>query len=199
MAQCEGFNRNGQRCGNEALPGSRFCHITAHAQRAITFWFRLAELFRSHPVYVICSILALLGFIITATSFVIQLATNRESATSGRISPSGSAPARYLLLAGVELEEKNREGIVMKDGDEPILLVHIRPFRSVRCLWLWRCQNQMLISWKLRNTKGEPIAEIQNNEWTHQPRPQSTTATTRIISSKSEMQPQERSLYNWST
>jgi hypothetical protein len=29
----------------------------------------------------------------------------------------------------------------------------------------------MLVSWKLRNTKGELIAEIKNNEWSHQPRP----------------------------
>jgi hypothetical protein len=171
MPQCEGFNRNNQRCGNEALPGSRFCQITAHAGRRITFWYRFAELFRSHPAYVILSIVALIGAIVGVTSFVIQLATNRESATSGRISPSGSAPAKYLLMGGVELKEENREGIVMKDGDEPILTVHIRPFRSVRCLWLWRCQNQMLVSWKLRNVRGELIGEIQNNEWSHQPRP----------------------------
>jgi hypothetical protein len=171
MAQCEGFNRNDQRCGNEALPGSRYCHITAHAQRRITPWYRLAELFRSHPAVVILSVIGLIGALVGATSFMIQLATNHESATSGTISPSGLAPAKYLLLAGVELEEKNREGIVLKDGDEPILTVNIRPFRSVRCLWMWRCQNQMLVSWKLRNTKGELVAEINNNEWSHQPRP----------------------------
>jgi hypothetical protein len=171
MPQCEGLNRNNQRCGNEALPGSKFCRITAHAERPITFWFRFAELFRSHPAYVILSILTLIGGIVGVTGLMIQLAANRESATSGKISPSDSTPAKYLLMGGVELEEKNREGIVMKDGDEPVLTVHIRPSRSVRCLWLWRCQNQMLVSWKLRNVKGDLIAEIQNNEWSHQPRP----------------------------
>lgn len=171
MAQCEGFNRDNHRCGNEALPGSKFCHITAHAERRITFWYRFAELFRSHPAFVILSLVGLIGVIVGVTSFVIQLATNQESATSGRISPGGLTPAKYLLMGGVEVEEQNREGIVMKDGDEPILTVHIRPFRSVRCLWLWHCQNQMLVSWKLRNAKGELIAEIKNNEWSHQPRP----------------------------
>jgi hypothetical protein len=48
-----------------------------------------------------------------------QLATKRENSTSGTLSPSGSAPAKYLALGGVKLEEKNREGVVMKDGDEP--------------------------------------------------------------------------------
>jgi len=171
MPQCEGFNRNNQRCGNEALPGSRFCHITAHAERRITFWYRFAELFRSHPAIVILSIVTLIGFIVGVTSLVIQLSTNHESATSGILSPSRSSPAKYLSLGGITFIDQNREGIVMKDGDEPILIVHIRAFRAARCLWLWRCQTQMLVSWTQRNSKGEPIAEIKDNEWSHQPRP----------------------------
>ena len=171
MARCEGYNRNDEQCGNEALPGSRFCHITAHAQRPVTRGYRFSRWLQSHPVAAVLTIIGVAAALIAFVSLFIQLATNRQMATSGIISPSGSAPARFLSLGGLAVEVQDRQGIVMKDGDDPVLAVHIRPFRSARCLWLWRCQNQMLVSWKLRSTKGDPVAEIVDNQWSHQPRP----------------------------
>jgi hypothetical protein len=171
MARCEGLNRNDEQCGNEALAGSRFCHITAHAERPITRGYRFSRWLQSHRVFAVLTVIFLAGAVIGFISFGIQLVTNRESATSGFLSAGSLAPAKYLMLGGALVEEKSRDGIVMKDGDEPILTVHIRSSRSARCLWLWRCQRQMLVSWKSRNSKGEPVAEIKDNEWSHQPRP----------------------------
>jgi hypothetical protein len=168
MPQCEGFNRDGTRCRNEALPGQRSCHITAHDENRITLRRRLAEFLRSHPIVTgLGFVAAILGII----AFCLLISANQQNTTSGTLSPDGTAAARYISFGGPRFEEKNRDGIVAKDGDDPILTVRMRFFRSARCLWLWNCKRQMLVSTKLKNLKGDLVAEVRNNEWSHQPRP----------------------------
>jgi hypothetical protein len=171
MGRCQGYNRNDEQCCNEALPGSRFCRIAAHAQKPLTRGYRFSKWLQSHPAYAVLTIIGVAAAIITLIGFCIQLSTNRKNATSGVISPSGSSPPKFLSLGGLPVVVHNRDGIVMKDGDDPVLSVHKRHVRSARCLWLWSCQSQMLVSWKLRSTKGLPVAEIVDNQWSHQPRP----------------------------
>lgn len=175
MPQCEGLTQSGQRCSNQALHGSRFCHLQSHASRPVSRADRVAEWLQSHLVFVIITAFflaaALIGLIIGPYSLWRQIVSDRENATSGILSASALTTAKYLSFGGIRFEDENREGIVIKDADEPILTVHMRRSRSASCLWLWQCKSQLLVSWKSRNAKGDLIAEVKDNEWSHQARP----------------------------
>ena len=169
MPQCKGLNRLGGRCRNEAVPGGSYCHIASHANSASTWPRRSAEFLQSHPIV---TGIAFIAALVTLVGFCKQIVDARHSATSGVLSPIDSSPAKYLSIGGVKFEEENPQGIFMKDGDDPILSVRESYARSGQCLWLWPCVKQILVSVKLKNAKGELIAEIRNNEWTLQPKPQ---------------------------
>jgi hypothetical protein len=162
MAQCEGLNRNNQRCGNEALPGKRFCHLSSHGPRRLT---------RRQWVETIVGAVGFVAAIVGICGYLLQRADDRLNATSGTLSPSSLRTPEYLSFGGIKFHELNPDGIAIKDGNEPILTVQTRPFRSVACLWMWKCQRQMVVSAKVKDLKGEPIIELTNNEWSHQPRP----------------------------
>ena len=162
MAQCEALTQNGKRCGNEALPGKKFCHLSSHGPRRFT---------RRQWVGIIVGAIGLVGGIASISGYFIQRADDQRNATAGTLSPSSLHTAKYLSFGGIKFQLLNPDGIAIKDADDPILAVHIRPFRSAKCLWLWNCQRQMVVSAKVRNLKGEPVVEITNNEWSHQPRP----------------------------
>jgi hypothetical protein len=59
----------------------------------------------------------------------------------------------------------------MNDGDEPILGVHMRPFRSASVLMVVALSEPDVRLVETKKCKGGAIAEIKNNEWSHQPRP----------------------------
>jgi hypothetical protein len=174
MPQCHGFNRDGTRCRNEVLPGQNFCRITSHSENRNTGWHRVAGVIRSNPkVIVALTVISLAGIVLSIYATKARITASRQSTTVGTLEPDGTAGARYISFGSgwPKFEENNPSGIVAKDADDPILTVRMRFVRSARCLWLWRCKRQMLVSAKLKNADGDLVAEVTNNEWSLQARP----------------------------
>jgi hypothetical protein len=82
----------------------------------------------------------------------------RQQVTSGLMKPQSTAFPRYIGVGGVLLEMHTRDGILLRDGDEPLVSVRI-------------VDGRMLVTAKMKNERGDLVAEMKDNVWTHQPRP----------------------------
>jgi hypothetical protein len=83
----------------------------------------------------------------------------RQNANSGLLEPYDQQAGLYLSVGGSRFVlAPSTKGVFLTDQGEPILTIG-------------GIGGKMLVSTKIRNEKGDLIAELHDNEWTHQSRP----------------------------
>jgi len=77
---------------------------------------------------------------------------------TGLLSAKGDANGRVILLGGTPMSFSSEDGVVLKDGQEPLLRVRLTDAK-------------LYVAAKIRDEKGNLIAELNDNQWFHQVRP----------------------------
>ena len=154
--QCKGRNRDGLRCRNNAIRGKHSCYISAHGGVEAALKDRILNFLVNN------TFLAWLSLILAIVFFGVPMASylrdQRVKATSGVITASGDAKRPTVLIGGSRLIIDSLGGVLLADGRNPMLAIRLQ-------------NGKLLVSTQIRNSKGELLAQMVDNEWSHQARP----------------------------
>ena len=157
MAKCIAQTKTGARCRNNAIPGTDYCYIGSHGEEHKPVAARLRNWIVNNWLGAAGLLIRLLFGIVTLVGFLWYRQDRRQQATSGLMKPVSSAYPRYVAVGGVLFEIHTPNGTLLRDGDDPLVSVRI-------------ADGRMLVSAKLKNERGDLVAEMKDNEWTHQAR-----------------------------
>jgi hypothetical protein len=154
MHQCEATTKNGDRCRNNAIPGTYFCYISSHGQIQKTFGQRARNFLRNK----LLPLITVISLALAAISAYWYLHDKKLNATSGVISSPIQSAAMSISVGSAEFHMLSKDGVVFDEGGAPLL--------SIRLL-----NGKLLVTTRVRDASGGVIAEMNDNEWKHQPQP----------------------------
>jgi hypothetical protein len=157
MPRCKAKTTTGDQCRNNAIPGTSFCYISSHGKIRKTRWQRSWNLLRNKwqaAVALISLPLTLFG----ALGVYWYLRDSKRNATSGVVSSSTQAAALSISVGSAEFRMLSKDGVVFDEAGVPLL--------SIRLL-----NGKLLVTTRVRDANGSLIAEMSDNEWTHQSKP----------------------------
>ncbi len=155
MPRCKAKTQLGDQCKNNAIQGTQHCYLSAHGGDKSTFLRRVFNFFANQKVLAIVGILGTVG---TLFSIGIYFRDQRRQVTSGFLSGTGNAEELLVLLGGIPISFNSENGVVLRDGQEPLLRVRLSDTR-------------LYVTTKIRDESGDLIAELNDNQWSHQARP----------------------------
>jgi len=143
----------GDQCRNNAIPGTDFCYLSSHVAPEQGAAKRLLNFFVNHYFLAACTIFGAVGVVLAIYTYYHG---ERQRASSGTLSPSYRGTGLYLSVGREKFYlEPSTGGVVLADHRDPILTI-----RDVG--------GRLLVSTRIRNEKGDLIAELRDNDWTYQ-------------------------------
>ncbi len=101
---------------------------------------------------VIFGIVGILGTIITAVAYRAYLNDKRTIPTSGKIDAPKPADKRILAIGSARFIVDSADGVLIREDNDPLISVH-------------KFNDKLFVSAVIRNTKGEIVARLDDNEW----------------------------------
>jgi hypothetical protein len=144
--RCQAKNRTGDQCRNNAIRGTKFCYVSSHGAFGKSFLSRAINYVGNHPV------LALIALGVGIISLWLYIRDRESSSMSGVLKSPGEAARKYVSVGSTRFVVDAPDNVLLRDGDRPILSL-----RSV--------DRRLLVSTEIRNSAGELIAELTDNEW----------------------------------
>jgi len=138
-------------CRNNAITGRAYCYISAHGGCKAPLLARALNLIRNHW-FATCSLL------LAAVPLILYYSDKKHQATSGTLEGGVNANRRTVLIGNARLFPDSPDGVLFRDGSDPLLSLKI-------------ADGKLLVSTNIRDEKGTLIAELRDNQWTHQVRP----------------------------
>jgi hypothetical protein len=145
MSQCRARNQKGDQCGNNAIPGTNYCYLESHGANKEKSYKRVLNFLRNRYHWLIELFLAVL-------SFVLYFHDENISATSGHLSTSKPAVARYIGVGSARFMITSTDGIFIRDEDGSLVSIHL-------------LEGVLSVSTIIKNSKGEIVAILNDNEW----------------------------------
>jgi type II secretory pathway pseudopilin PulG len=155
MPRCKAKTQLGDQCKNNAIQGTPHCYLSAHGGNQSALLTRALNLFVNQKVL---AIVGIVGTFVTIFSLGVYFRDKQLQATSGVLSGTGTAEQRLVLLGGIPISFNSADGVILRDGQEPLLRVRL-------------IDGKLYVNAKIRNERGELIAELDDNQWSHQVRP----------------------------
>src|SRR5208283_537931 len=158
MAQCQATARSGERCRNNAIPGMGYCYISSHGGRKPLI-SRVVNLLQNHWLTaIVAAVATAISLALAVWTMVRDTRKQRQEATSGVLTPSLNALPQFIAVGGVLFRVGTPDGVLMRDGGSPLVSMRI-------------AGNKMLVSARVTDDNGDVVAEIKDNEWSHQKAP----------------------------
>ncbi len=99
------------------------------------------------PIYT-----TLLSLGLAIASFAYYKLDKQKNALTGVISSPHSAEVKYLSIGSTRFIIDSPDGVFLKDGEQPVLTMNLN-------------DGKLMVSTIIRDTKGEIVAELIDNEW----------------------------------
>ena len=147
MPRCQAKIRNGDQCKNNSIPGRSYCYLKAHGAGAESFFRRFLNFVRNRFVD-----LSLIGLLLALFGIWEHGQEKAQESFDGKLVSSSPANRRSVSFGHAVFTFDGLEG--------PVFLDHGEPFVSLKS-----DHGKLLISLKIRDAKGELIAELVDNEW----------------------------------
>jgi hypothetical protein len=153
--RCKGKTKFGDQCRNNAIPGTTFCYLRSHRAPGQTSLRIYWNFLWNHSL----SVVAVLSLLLAIIPLLLYIQDRKHDATSGVMTPSDEALPVYVSVGGSRfILAPSTGGVFLRDGNDPVISFRI-------------AGGKMLVSTKIKNEKGDLIAELKDNEWVHQQRP----------------------------
>jgi hypothetical protein len=153
MSRCKAKTKNGDQCRNNAIPSTAFCYISSHGQIHKTPWQRVWNFLRNQ-----WQPLTIISLCVSAVPMYSHFREKKLSATSGVLSTATESAPVSISVGSAEFQMLSKDGVVFDEGGDPLL--------SIRLL-----SGKLLVTTRVRDSSGGIIAEMNDNEWKHQPQP----------------------------
>jgi hypothetical protein len=125
--------------------------VNEPTETLIIFLQNVGKYFK-RPIRFVVAVVTLVAAVFGIVTYYDYIKDKRESAQSGVIGSSDSAQVRYLSVGSTRFEIESPNGVIFKDGDLPILTLNLK-------------SGKLLVTTTIRDTKGQIVAELTNNEW----------------------------------
>jgi len=155
MSRCKANTKTGDQCRNNAIPGTRFCYLSSHGDIKKSFGQRAANFAWNKWVTLALSVVSV---VLAALALYWYLRDKKMTATSGVISSPTQQLPMAVSVGSAEFVMLSKDGVVFSEGKAPLLSVHL-------------VSGRLLVTTQIRDSSGELIAEMKDNEWKHQPQP----------------------------
>jgi hypothetical protein len=156
MRRRRGKTRAGDQCRNNAIPGTDFCYVRAHVAPGQPIYKRVLNFLANRYLE---SVFTIAGLILALIMLGFYFQDRMHSATSGSLTPLVDESGIYLSVGKTRvILAPSAKGVFLTDHEEPVLTIQ-------------GAGGKMLVSTNIRGEKGDLIAELRDNEWTHQLRP----------------------------
>ncbi len=151
LGRCRARTREGDQCRNNAIAGTTYCYVSAHGGAEAPLLARAQNFIRSHW-FATCSLF------LAVLPLGLYYIDKKHQATSGTLAGSANADRRTVLIGNARLFPDAPDGVLFRDGNDPLLSLKI-------------VDGKLLVTTTVRDEKGALIAELHDNQWTHQVRP----------------------------
>lgn len=145
MPRCKARNQKGDQCGNNAISGTNYCYLESHGASKEKFYKRALNYFRNHYHWLIELSLAIL-------SLLLYFRDKNIDATSGYLSTSKPATAKYIAVGSARFIINSPDGAFIRDDDGSLITIHL-------------LSGKLFVSTIIKNSKGEVVAVLSDNEW----------------------------------
>lgn len=144
--RCKAKTRTGDQCRNNAIRGTGFCYVSSHGAIKKSLFARVINYIGNHPL------VGLLALVIGIFSLWLYIRDRTTSSMSGVLKSSETATRKYISVGSTRFIVDAPDDVLLRDGDRPILSL-----RSVN--------QKLLVTTEIRNSAGDLIAELKDNEW----------------------------------
>jgi hypothetical protein len=160
VAQCKAKTQSGERCRNNAIPGMKYCYIRSHGDIRKPLIARMVNLVQNHWLTAIAAAgVAVVGLALGVWTLVRDVQKERREAISGVLTPMQlNTLPDFVAVGGVLFRVNTPDGVLLRDGGSPLISMRIS-------------ENKMLVSAIVTDDNGDVVAEIHDNEWSHQKAP----------------------------
>lgn len=145
MGRCKAKTRTGDQCRNNAISGTDHCYIRLHGAGQVSFVKRASNYSINHWLDIVSLILGILALIYYFQDKNIETFT-------GSLKPPENAKGQILAVGVARFIIDSPDNVFLREGDQPLLSLKIE-------------NGKLLVGTIIRNSKGEIIAELSNNEW----------------------------------
>jgi hypothetical protein len=104
------------------------------------------------PIGIVVAVVSLVASLAGIASYFYYLHDKKMSAITGIISSNKKATVKYLSVGSTRFIIDSPDGVFLKDGDSPIFSMRLK-------------DGKLLVTTTIRDSKGDIIAELQDNEW----------------------------------
>ena|SRR5258708_2443822 len=156
MRRCKAKTTYGDQCRNNAIPRTDFCYLKAHVAPGQSIVRRVLNFFVNQYLL---SAIAVVGVALAGITLWFYFQDKMHNASSGSLTPLAEESGIYLSVGKVRVVlAPSAKGVFLADHEDPVL--------SIR-----GAGAKMLVSTNIRDAKGNLIAELRDNDWTHQLQP----------------------------
>jgi len=150
--RCQARTRSGDQCRNNAISGASFCYISTHGCIQKTLGQRVGNFVQNKWLSLALIFVTFIGLPLTIISLLWQSRADRLAATSGVLSGPVHDGPLSVSVGSAEFIMLSRDGIVFDDKINPLLSLRI-------------ANGKLLVTTRIRDEKGNLIAEMTDNEW----------------------------------
>ena len=115
-------------------------------------WHQWIRKYIKRPWGILLVMLTITASVLGIVSYVHYRIDKQHSSATGMISPPSFASVKYLSIGSTRFLIDSPEGVFLKDGDIPVLTMNIK-------------DRKLLVTTTIRDTRGNIVAELKNNEW----------------------------------
>jgi hypothetical protein len=158
MEKCSAITRKGKQCRNSVVAETKFCntHSNQNNQNCLSRNLVLRYLEKGGSMLII--LIGLIGTIVGLKADRNSFQDKRQNATSGVIISSKNTLTKNILIGSTRFLINNNDGVLVYDNEDPLLSVKTK-------------DNKLLVSTSIRDKEGHLLAELKDNNWTHQVKP----------------------------
>src|SRR5215213_812793 len=162
-ALCAAKTKSGKDCKNKPQPNRKFCLVHQKFElpekRSFRRWFK-EEI---KTIFTILGFLALVGIAVSVYPIITSYYEKKQNATSGEIKSIGNIKPpskinKWIVINTLRFEIKDQESGILLDGQKPVFSVRNEA-------------GKLLVSASVKNNRGDLVAEIKDNVWSHQNKP----------------------------
>lgn len=145
MNRCQAKAKSGDQCKNNAISRTNYCYLKSHCKENVKFYKRIINFIQNNWLPIGSLLLAILMLV-----FYLQ-DKNKESFT-GVIESSTKANTKYIAVGATRFIIDAPDNVFLREGNDPLLSLKI-------------VNNKLFVTTYIRDSKGELVAELVDNEW----------------------------------
>jgi hypothetical protein len=149
MPQCRGRTRDGSRCKNNAIPGTKSCYLASHGGYTASPSRRVRNYIANHPLFLL---LCAVGSVASVVALSWAYSDRLREAYEGLITAPRGAEMTYLAVGATRFTIEGPRGVFLRDGETPLLSLKL-------------VNDALLVSTVIRDPAGNIVAELRDNEW----------------------------------